>query len=119
MPGTTGGAVTNGTTYREIVACPGSARLRVRILTATATGTLNLKPVAPMALTATDESVSDKTGFIDPAKVVVYATGTATGAVAAGTETKVDLDCYGENYVMVEFICTATGSVVWCDISQV
>ena len=114
----TGGTVANTTTYREIVACPNAVGVRVRLLTATATGTLNIKPVAPIAATVTDESVSDKNGFIDPLKVTAYATGGATVAVAAATEVKLDLPLQGENFVMIEFVCTLTGSITWCDFCQ-
>lgn len=119
FPGSTGGTVTSGVTYREVVACAGSARIRVRIKTATATGTLTVSPVGPMGLTAIDESVMAADGTIDPTKVLAYTTGTGTAAVAAATETKVDLDLYGENYVLVEFACTLTGTITWCDQSQV
>lgn len=118
MPGSTGGTVANGTTYREIVAVPNATNVRVRLLTVGATGTLNVKPVAPIAAVATDESVMDKNAFIDPLKVTAYATGTGTSAVVAATEVKVDLALMGENYVMVEFVCTANGTVTWCDVSQ-
>jgi hypothetical protein len=112
--------VTSGQTYSEVVACPGSARIRVRILTGGAgAGTLNVKPIAPVATLATDESVLTADGRVNPAKVTIYGTGTGTAAVAAATETKVDLDLYGENYVLVQFVCTGTGTLVWCDVSQV
>ena len=111
--------VTNGQTYSEVVAVPGSARVRVRIKTATATGTLNVKPIAPVATSPTDESVLTADGRVDASKVQAYATGTGTAAVSAGTETKVDLDLYGENFVLVEFVCTLTGTLVFCDVVQV
>ena len=114
----TGGAVLSGTTYRELVAVPNATNVRVRLLTATATGTLNVKPVAPVAATSTDESVMDKTGFIDPLKVMAYATGTGTAAVSAGVEQKVDLALFGENYILVEFVCTLNGTLTWCDVCQ-
>ena len=112
--------ITSGQTYSEVVAVPGSARVRVRILTAGAgAGTLNVKPIAPVAATPTDESVLLKDGTIDPSKVTVYGTGTGTAAVSAATETKVDLDLYGENFILVQFVCSATGTLVFCDCSQV
>lgn len=117
-PGSTGGTVASGTTYREVVAVPNAVNVRVRLLTVGATGTLNVKPVAPFAATSTDESAFSGTGFIDPSKVTAYATGTGTAAVAAATEVKVDLATMGENYVLVEFVCTANGSITWCDVSQ-
>jgi hypothetical protein len=101
------------------VAVAQSARVRVRIKTATATGTLNVKPIAPIGLLPTDEAVQLADGTIDPAKVLAYTTGTGTAAVSAGTETKVDVDLYGENYVLVEFVCTLTGTLTFCDVSQV
>lgn len=119
MPGSAGGVVTNGTTYREIVATAGSAKIRARILTVTATGTLNIKPVAPQGASAIDESVMAAGGNIDTTKVTAYSTGTGTAAVAAATEQKVDLDLYGENYVMIEFVCSATGTITWLDVNQV
>lgn len=118
FPGSTGGAVTNGSTYSEVVACPGANAIRARILTTTATGTLNVTPIAPYASTAIDESARQASGFIDPAKVQKYTTGTGTAAVSAGTEQKVDLTLFGESYVLVEFVCAATGSINWCDVCQ-
>lgn len=118
FPGSAGGTVANGSTYSEVVACAGANAVRVRLLTATATGTLNLVPVAPMAATSTDESARQATGFIDPAKVTAYATGGATVAVVAGTEVKLDLTMFGESYVLVQFVCSANGTIVFCDISQ-
>lgn len=110
--------ITNGQTYSEVVCTAGAAKIRARILCAGAgAGTLNIKPIAPTATTATDESVMAGSGFIDPAKVRKYSTGTGTGAVAAVTEVKVDLDLYGENYCLVEFVCSATGTLVFCDVS--
>lgn len=110
------GAVVNGTTYREVVAVAGANNVRARLLTTTATGTLNVKPVAPIAATATDESVMDRTGWVDPSKVTAYSTGTGTAAVAAGTEVKVDVALFGENYVLIEFVCTVSGTLNWCDV---
>ena len=60
----------------------------------------------------------DRTGFVDPLKVTAYATGTGTAAVAAATEVKVDVALLGESWVMVEFVCTATGTITWCDVCQ-
>ena len=114
----TGGAVLAATTYREVIACPNATNVRVRLLTNTATGTLNVKPVAPVAVSPTDESVVDKTGFVDPAKVTAYATGIGTAAVSAATEVKVDVALMGENYVLVEYVTALAGSIVWCDVSQ-
>lgn len=119
MPGSTGGVCTSGITYREVVAVPNATNVRVRILCAGAgAGTLNVKPIAPIATAVTDESVQDKNGWIDPSKVTAYATGTGTGAVAAVTEVKVDLALMGENYILIEFVCSATGTITWCDVSQ-
>lgn len=119
MPGSTGGAVTNGNTYSEVIAVTGAARVRVRIKTVTATGTLNVIPIAPQGLLSTDESVMAASGTIDPAKVLNYATGTGTVAVAAATEAKVDLDLYGESYALVQFVCSANGTITFVDVSQV
>lgn len=118
MLGSSGGTVLNATTYREIVAVPNATTVRVRLLTVGSTGTLNIKPIAPLALVVTDESATDKNGFIDPLKAVPYATGGATVAVVAATEVKLDLALSGENYVMIEFVCSANGSITWCDVCQ-
>jgi hypothetical protein len=113
------GTITSGQTYREVVAVPNAVSVRVRILTAGgAAGTLNVKPVAPVGLLSTDESVVDKTGFIDPAKVTAYTTGIGTAAVVSATEQKVDLALQGESFVLVEFVASGTGTLVWCDVSQ-
>ena len=112
--------ITSGQTYQEVVAVPGSARVRVRTLTAgSGAGTLYVKPIAPVAASPTDESVLTKDGHVDPSKVQAYATGTGTAAVTAATEAKVDLDLYGENFILVQFVCSATGTLVFVDVSQV
>jgi len=113
------GTVAASSTYSQVVACAGSARLRVRIKTATATGTLNVKPIAPLAASPKDESAVAADGTIDPAKVTAYTTGTGTVSVSAGVEANVDLDLYGENHVLVEFVCTLDGTITYCDVSQV
>ena len=118
-PDGSGGAVTNGTTYRELVPCAASSRLRVRLLTVTATGTLNVKLVAPIAASITDESATAASGFVDPAKVTAYPTGSGSVSVSAGTEAKVDVDLYGENYALIEFVCSLNGIITYCDVSQV
>lgn len=122
VPGSGGGVVTNAVTYREIVACPGASQIRVRILTdAVATGTLNVKPIAPIQVSAAglvDETVQAANGTIDPLKVTAYSTGTGTVAVLANTEAKVDLALFGENYVMIEYVCSATGVLTWVDVSM-
>lgn len=116
MPGSTGGAVVNGTTYRQIVNVSGCNNIRVRLLTVGATGTLNLKPIRPVATLPNDESVIGLDGEIDTTKVTAYATGVGTVAVVAATEVKLDLALLGENYVMVEFVCTGNGSITWADV---
>lgn len=116
MPGSTGGAVLNGTTYRQIVNVSGCNNIRARLLTVGATGTLNIKPIRPVATNPNDESVIGLDGEIDTTKVVAYGTGTGTVAVVAATEVKLDLALLGENYVMIEFVCTANGSITWCDV---
>jgi hypothetical protein len=116
MPGSTGGAVLNGTTYRQIVNVAGCNNVRARILTVGATGTLNIKPIRPVAAAPNDESVIGLDGEIDTTKVTAYATGTATAPVVAATELKVDLGLLGENYVMIEFVCTANGTITFCDV---
>lgn len=116
MPGSTGGAVLNGTTYREVVAVAGCDNIRARLLTVGATGTLNIKPIRPQGLSATDESVVDQYGDVDTTKVNPYATGVATVPVVAATEVKLELALFGESYVLVEFICTANGSITFADI---
>jgi hypothetical protein len=80
MPGSTGGAVANGTTYRQIVNVAGCNNIRARLLTVGATGTLNIKPIRPVAHAPNDESVIGLDGEIDPTKVTAYGTGTATVA---------------------------------------
>lgn len=116
MPGSTGGTVVNGTTYRELVAVAGCNSIRVRLLTVGATGTLNVKPIRPVGATATDESVVGIGGVIDTTKVQAYTTGTGTAAVVAATEVKIDLALTGENYVLVEFVCTGNGSITFADV---
>jgi hypothetical protein len=113
--------ITNGQTYSEVVCTAGAAKVRVRILCAgSAAGTLTVSPIAPEGLVASDESVMAANGRIDPAKIRAYTTGASSAtAVAAVTETKVDLDLYGENYCLVSFLASGTGTLVFCDISTV
>jgi hypothetical protein len=47
MPGSTGGVVANGTTYREVVATLAATTFACGLLTVGATGTLNIKPIRP------------------------------------------------------------------------
>lgn len=116
MPGSTGGAVTNGTTYRQVVATAGCDNIRLRFLTVGATGTLNIKPIRPQGASPTDESVVGADGSVDPTKVTAYGTGTGTVPVVAATEVKLELALFGENYCLIEFVCTANGSITWADI---
>lgn len=119
VPGSTGGTCTSGVTYREVVAVLNATNVRVRILTAGGgAGALNVIPIAPVAILSTDESTQDATGWIDPTKVTPYGTGTGTAAVVSATEQKVDLALMGESYVLVEFVCSGTGTITWCDVSQ-
>lgn len=100
-----GAAFDNTDELREIVPVGGSARVRVRIK-ATNTGNLLVSPVGP-------DFQRGQSGY------TVYTTGaSASTAVAADTEVKVDVDLYGENYVEVLFTGTATGVITFLDVSQ-
>jgi hypothetical protein len=104
--------VLNGILY-EVIPVFGSARFKARIKTAAAGGTLDLVFVGP---------------DFDPAQVVAfaslagtqYSTGNPTQvAVTAGTATEISTDCYGEGYLIVKFTGGGTGTISYCDTSQV
>lgn len=101
-PGLAVGVAFGNTDVRsELVATAGSARIRVRILTASAGGTIQIIPMA------TDGTTEHTTG------------ASAATAVVAGTEMNVDLDLYGENLCKIEFVGGGTGTITYVEIAQV
>ena len=112
-----GTSLASGSSKSRVVCVAGLARVRVRIKTATVGGTLNVIPIRPIG---TDDTAVSAAGEISAAKVTEYTTGTGTATVTAGTEQKVDLDLYGESYVLVELEYTAgAGTITFCDISGI
>lgn len=111
-----GTATANGTTIYEIVPVSGALRIRVRIKTATNGGTLDVFGLGPdFDLTQAQAGVAygSLTGTI-------YSTGNPTQVVvAAGTESKADIDLYGEEYVVLKFSgTTGAGTITYVDVSQ-
>lgn len=103
-----GVAFENTNVRSEVVATHGSARIRARIKTAAAGGTIQLIPLGP------DYNPETGTGGTE------YTSGvSASTAVVAATEMNVDLDLYGENFVLVKFVGSGTGTITYCDVSQV
>lgn len=96
------GAVTNGQTYTIDVSGCNFARVRARIkLAGNATGTLS-------------------TAFRSPDNVNAYVTGNPADVVlGANGEGKVDIDNYGEDYIRFTFVCSASGTVTFFDVSRV
>lgn len=111
-----GNTFANTNVLYETAKVQGAARLRVRIKTASAGGTLDVFFVGP------DFDLTQPLSGVAYASLTgtIYATGNgAQATVAAGTENKVDVDCYGEGYALIKFTATGTGSVTFCDWSAV
>lgn len=118
-PGT---ATSNGGVLYDIIPVRGAARVRVRIKTATNGGTLDLVFLGPQFDTAQSRATGAVAATAYGSLVgTQYTTGNPTQvAVAAGTEAKIDADCYGESYVLVKFTGTVgAGTITYCDTSQV
>lgn len=107
----------------DIIPVRGSAKLRVRIKTATNGGTLDVVLLGP------DFDVQQARGTQGAAAVAFaslvgtqYTTGNpAQVPVTAGTEAKIDItDLSGESYALVKFTGTVgVGSITYVDVSQV
>lgn len=112
-----GTATSNGGVLYEVIPVRGSARVRVRIKTATNGGTLDVFFVGP------DFNQQQSVDGVAYASLVgtIYTTGNGTQAsVTAGTEAKVDVDCYGESYAIVKFTgSVGAGVITFVDVSQV
>lgn len=112
-----GTATSNGGVLYEVIPLRGSARVRVRIKTATNGGTLDLLFVGP---DFNQQQGVDAVAFASLTGTV-YTTGNPTQvAVTAATEATIVSDCYGEGYAIVKFTGTVgAGTVTYCDYSQV
>ncbi len=93
----------------------GAARLRIRIKTVTQGGTLDAFFVGP------DFRVEQLPATAYASLVgTVYATGGGDQAtVTAGTEANMDVDVWGEGYVLLKFTGGGTGTIGFVDVSQV
>lgn len=107
-------AYTNGAVLWEVIPVRGSARIRARLLCASANGTLDIVTVGP---------------DFDPTQAPATAYASLTGtkhtsgnptqvAVTAGTEATITHDCYGENFVLLVFTGGGTGTITRVDVSQ-
>ena len=114
-----GAATANGVVIYEVVPVFGSARVRVRIKVATNGGTLDVIPVGPDFDVTSAGVVAGSTAF-GSLVGTQYATGGSTSnAVTAGTELKVDLDLYGETYLLLKYTgSTGAGSITYVDVAQ-
>lgn len=114
-----GTATSNGGIIYEVVPVFGSARLRVRIKVATNGGTLDVIPLGPDFDMTSAGVVAGSTAFASLTGTQ-YATGGSTAnAVTAGTELKVDLDLYGDAYVLLKYTgSVGAGSITFVDVSQ-
>lgn len=111
-----GTATSNGGVLYEVVPTHGAIRLRARIKTATNGGTIDLFAVGPDF--NPDQAIA---GVVYGSLVgTIYTTGNPTQVnVTAGTEAKIDYDCYGEAYVIVKFTGTVgAGTVTYCDVCE-
>lgn len=115
--GLAAGAITaSGGVLWELVECFGAARLRVRMKTATNGGALDIVFVGPDF----PHNPPTATAYASlPA--TKYSTGNPTQVpVTAGTEAKIDVDCYGEQRALIKFTGSGgAGTVTYCDVSQV
>ena len=112
-----GTATSNGGILYEVVPVRGSARLRVRIKTASNGGTLDVFFVGPDF----NQQQSGESVAYGSLTGTIYTTGNGTQAsVTAGTEAKIDVDCYGESYAIVKFVgSVGAGTITYADVSQV
>jgi hypothetical protein len=112
-----GAATSNGGILYELVPVRGAARLRVRIKTATNGGTLDVFFVGP---DFNQQQSGDGVAYASLAGTI-YTTGNGTqAAVTAGTEAKIDVDCYGESYALLKFTgTTGAGTITYVDVAQV
>lgn len=111
-----GSATSNGGIQYECIPVAGALRMRVTILTATNGGTLDVIRMGP-------DFSPDQLSPTPPAYAAIvgtkYTTGNGTAAVTAGTEAKIDLDLYGESYVLVKFTgSVGAGTISYCDVGQ-
>jgi len=101
-------AFLNTVAISALLALAGSARLRIRIKTATNGGELKLEFVRPGS--AGDFVEADLYTANNPAPV----------AVVAGTETMLEVaDHFGEAMALLTFTPTGNGTITYCDISEV
>lgn len=111
-----GQAFANTNVRYEVVCVSGMQKVVARIKTASAGGTLDIFFIGPdvdiAALLAGDVAYASIVGTI-------YTTGNATqGAVVAGTEQTVNANCNGEDYCVVKFTGTGTGTITYCDMAR-
>lgn len=99
----------------EVVSVSGMAKITARIKTATQGGTIDIFFIGPDvdvdALLKNDTAYGSIVGTI-------YTSGNASqGTVVAGTEQLITVACSGEDYAVVKFTGTGTGTVSYCDVA--
>ena len=114
-----GTATSNGGVIYEIVPIFGSSRVRVRIKVATNGGSLDVIPVGPDFDVTSNGAVAGSTAFASLVGTQYTTGGSTSNAVTAGTELKVDLDIYGESYLLLKYTgSTGAGSITYVDVCQ-
>jgi hypothetical protein len=105
----------NGGVLWEVVPVRGALRVRVRIKVSGNGGTIDLVFVGPNF--DTEQSASTAYASLTG---TLYTSGNPTQvAVTAGTETKIDVDCYGENFLLIKYTgAVGAGAITYCDVCQ-
>ena len=111
-----GTAFTNAQILYEIIPVFGSFRTRIRAKTATAGATLNVYFVDPNF----DVTQADGASPVAYGSLVgtIYTTGGGTATLTAGTESKIDIDLYGEGFMLIELVGSGSGTITFIDVSQ-
>lgn len=111
-----GSALASATVIGEVIPIANVRYLTIRVLTATAGGTLNFDFVRPVATEPV--MLSTDTG-VNPAQVTKYTSPASPTAVAvtAGTQASLQVTCNGEKYGYVSITGGGTGTVSWVDVS--
>jgi|SRR6185312_13307105 len=109
-----GTAFVNTGVHYEIICVAGMQKGVVRIKTSGAGGTLDVFFIGPDV----DTKLAMAQNAAYPPPGTVYTTGNATqGTVVAGTEQLVAFTPAGEDYAIVKFTATGTGTITYVDVA--
>lgn len=98
----------------ELVPCLGSEKVSVRLKTASAGGALDLFPCGPDVDPLQPKGVA---GVLATLAGTVYVTSLPTQvAIVTATENVIEYTCKGENFLLVKFTGSGTGTITYCDV---